>query len=358
MARQRVARSRQAAGRRSGQCRSGSRFCFVGWFIPVFKCTPTPAATEGIRLTRATRSDNLNFMSRFIFAALVSALFADASAAQQVPGRDLLEFPLGLLAEPAALSSRMAGSLWNPASSALDGVGRWQVGFAGLATPQDQGVRLEMVGLEYRASRVLTTSLSFAQASVTDIIRTETDPQSIAGEIPYATTVVSAGAAARRANAAFGITARYRTASLDAERAGVLALDAGAIVDRVAGTPVRLAASSFLFSPSRRKEAATYLAAADLPLFKVDTTLSMRAGYAITHTEGRGGDGYAFGTMRYRQFDASAGLSQSRLFGTTNRRLRLGVGLRYAGYDVALAREDGAAGFGASYQFVLTRTVK
>lgn len=297
-------------------------------------------------------------MSRFIFAALVSALFADTTAAQQVPGRDLLEFPLGLLAEPAALSSRMAGSLWNPASSALDGAGRWQFGFAGLATPQDQGVRLEMIGAEYRASRVITASMSFAQASVTDIIRTETDPQSIAGEIPYGTTVISAGAAARRASAAFGITARYRTASLDAERAGVLALDAGAIVDRVAGTPVRVAASSFLFSPSRRKEAATYLAAADVPLFKIDTTLSTRAGYAITHTEGRGGDGYAFGTLRYRQFDASGGLSQARVFGTTNRRLRLGVGLRYAGYDIALGREDGAAGFGASYQFVLTRTIK
>jgi hypothetical protein len=46
------------------------------------------------------------------------------------------------------------------------------------------------------------------------------------------------------------------------------------------------------------------------------------------------------------------------VFGTTNRRLRLGVGLRYAGYDLALGREDGAAGFGASYQFVLTRTFK
>jgi hypothetical protein len=62
--------------------------------------------------------------------------------------------------------------------------------------------------------------------------------------------------------------------------------------------------------------------------------------------------------MRYRQFDASAGLSQARMFGTTNRRLRLGVGLRYGGYDIALGREDGAAGFGANYQFVLTRTVK
>ena len=297
-------------------------------------------------------------MSRFIFAALASISFVSAATAQQVPGRDLFDFPLGLLAEPAALSSRMAGSLWNPASSALGPAARWEFGFAGLATPQDQGVHLEMIGAEYRVTDRFTANVSFAQASVADIIRTETDPQSLPGEIPYETTVMSAGMAARRGTATLGLTARYRSASLDAAHAGVFALDAGAIVDRLAGTPVRLAASTFLLSPSRRKEAATYMAAADVPVFHRDTTLAMRAGYGVMHTEGRGGDGYAFGTVRYRQFDASAGLSQSRVFGTTNRRLRLGVGLRYAGYDLALGREDGAAGFGASYQFVLTRTIK
>lgn len=313
---------------------------------------------EGIRLTTACPPHNLKFMSRFIFAAMASLCFVSAAAAQQVPGRDLFDFPLGLLAEPAALSSRMAGSLWNPASSALDRASRWEFGFAGLATPQDLGVHLEMIGAEYRMSDRFTANVSFAQAAVSDIIRTETDPQSLPGEIPYETSVTSAGVAARRGNASFGLTARYRAASLDAAHAGVFALDAGGIIDRVAGTPVRVAASTFLFSPSRQKDAATYAAAADLPVFHRDTTLAARAGYGITHTEGRGGDGYLFGTVRYREFDASAGLAQSRAFGSTTRRLRLGVGLRYAGYDLALGREDGAAGFGASYQFVMTRTIK
>ena len=297
-------------------------------------------------------------MSRFIFAALASFCFVGTAPAQQVPGRDLFDFPLGLLAEPAALSSRMPASIWNPAAASLDTVSRWKLGFAGLATPQDQGVRLEMVGGEYRVSSGVTANLSFAQASVTDIIRTETDPQSIPGEIPYQTTLISAGAAARRGNARFGLTARYRSASLDAEHAGVFALDAGAIVNRLAGFPVRLAASTFLLSPSRHKEAASYMAAADVPLFHRDTSLTTRVGYSIMHTEGRGSDHYLFGTVRYRQFDASAGAVQSRIYGATNGRFRLGVGLRYAGYDLALGREDGAAGFGASYQFVLTRMFK
>lgn len=309
-------------------------------------------------MTETCAIPKLKCMSRFIFAGLASICFVGPAAAQQVPGRDLFEFPLGLLAEPAALSNRMAGSIWNPAASSLSGASRWQVGFAGLATPQDQGVRLEMIGGEYRMTNGVTANLSFAQASVTDIIRTETDPQSIPGEIPYETTLISAGAAAHRGRATIGLAGRYRSASLDAEKAGVFALDAGAIVDHLAGTPLRVAASSFLLTPARRKESATFMAAADVPFIHRDTTLAVRAGYAITHTQGRGGDGYAFGTVQYRQFDASAGLSQSRVFGTMNRRLRLGVGLRYAGYDLALGREDGAAGFGASYQFVLTRTFK
>jgi len=56
-------------------------------------------------------------MSRFIFAALGSIVLAGPVAAQQVPGRDLFEFPIGLLAEPAALSAQMTGGLWNPASA-------------------------------------------------------------------------------------------------------------------------------------------------------------------------------------------------------------------------------------------------
>lgn len=322
------------------------------------KSTALLPVAEGIRLTSPGAPPKLKCMSRFIFAALASIGFVSAAVAQQVPGRDLFDFPLGLLAEPAALSTRMSASIWNPAAAALNGTARWQAGFAGLATPQDQGVHLEMIGGEYRVNTALTANVSYAQASVADIIRTETDPQSIPGEIPYQTSLISAGVAARHSNATFGVSARYRSASLDAEHAGVFALDAGAIVDRLAGTPLRVAASTFLLSPSRKKEAATLLAAADVPLLHRDTTLFTRAGYSVMHTDGRGDEGYLFGTVRYRQFDASAGLAQSRVYGSTNRRLRLGVGLRYAGYDVALGREDGAAGFGASYQFVLTRAFK
>ena len=337
---------------------AGSRFCLVGWFIPVPKCTAQCAPAVVIRLTDPLQVDNVKYMSRFIFAALASISLTTPAAAQQVPGRDLLDFPLGLLAESAALSSRMTGGLWNPATSMLSPTARAEFGFAGLTTPQEQGVRLEMIAGSYRVRPALTATVSLAQASVSDILRTETDPESHGGEIRYGTTLLSAGVATTRSNVTLGAAARYRSATIDTQRSGVFALDVGGIVDRIAGTPVRLALSSFLLTPSRSKEAPTYFAAADLPLIRRDSSFVLRGGYSLSRTDGRGREDYAFATTSYRQFDASAGVAETSVFGNRDKRWRLGVGVRYAGYTAAIGREDGAAGIGGSYQFLLTRVIQ
>jgi hypothetical protein len=167
--------------------------------------------------------------------------------------------------------------------------------------------------------------------------------------------VLSAGAATIRGNTSLGLAARYRWGSLDTDHSGAFSLDGGAIVDRVAGTPVRVALSTFLLSPSPSKEDATYLVAADVPVYRRDSTVVVRGGYSRTQTESRGHEDYVFGTSTYRQVDLSAGLAQATIFGHTNRRMRLGFGLHYAGYTVAIGRDDGAAGFPASYQFLFTR---
>ena len=360
---QQVASYRRTAGHESGRCRTGSRFCFKEWFIPVCKCIENRRTAIGIRLTCSVHSDKLKYMSRFIFAALtsiaVTAVVSPSKAnAQRVAGRDLLDFPLGLLAEAPALSTQMAGGLWNPATSALSAATRAEFGFAGLTTPQELGVKLDMLAAAFKLKPNITGSVSVAQASVSDILRTETDPQSIGGEIPYSTTLLSLGAATTWKNVSFGAAARYRWGTADTEHSGAFALDGGVIVDRVANTPIRLAASTFLFNPSSSANEASYFAAADMPVLRLDTTLVVRAGYSIAKTEQRGNEHYAFGTATYRQFDLSTGWSTTTDFGNTSNRWRLGFGLRRAGYKVAIGRESGGAGLGASYQFLLTRAVK
>jgi len=299
---------------------------------------------------------NLKFMSRFIFAAL-GVLWVRGAAAQQVPARDLLDFPLGLSAEAAGLSSRMPAALWNPAATALPRDFRGEFGFAGLATPQDQGVQLEMIGGSYRIRRI-TTALSYVQAGVNDIIRTESDPMSRPGEISYGTTMISAGAAGTWGDVSLGAAARYRRGTLDAGNNTALSIDGGLIVNRIAGTPVRASVSTFLFSPWHNSEATTYLFAADAPVIRRDSTLQLLAGYSWAQTESRGHDQYISANVTYTRFEAGLGILQSTYFGETARRVRLGLGLHYADYKLSLAREEGAGGFGASYQFVFTRSVK
>jgi hypothetical protein len=297
-------------------------------------------------------------MSRFTFAALASLVLAGTAAAQQVPGRDLLEFPIGLLAEPQALSSRMTGGLWNPAAAALEPTLRGTIGFAGLTTPTEQGVELSMLAGAWQVHKGMTASLSLTQASVRDLFRTTTDPQTLGGEIPYGTTLFSLGLAGIRGPVTFGAAARARTARFDAESENAFSVDVGAIADRPFRLPVRVAASTFLLSPSRSKESATYAFAADLPLVSRDSTFSLRGGYAATETEHRGHEDYVFTSARYRSIDASAGVAQNHAYGHSAQRLRLGLGLRYAGYMVAFGREDGAAGIGANYQVIVTRTIR
>ncbi len=300
-------------------------------------------------------------MSRFIFAAITSLLLSSSVAAQsrQVPGRELLEFPLGLLAEAAPLSMQMTGGLWNPATVSLTGTKRAAFGLAGLTTPQEQGVQLEHLGAAYRVRPNLTAAISIASASVSDIFRTMSDPTTgVDPEIPYSTTLLSAIVATTQRRITLGLAGRYRWGSTDTLRSAERTLDAGAIVDSVLGTPLRLAASTFLFTPGGHANGVTYMIAADAPFFSRDSTASLRGGYSIATTRQRGRENYAFLTGSYRLLDLSGGILHSHAFGSVNQRVRLGIGLHRAGYTVAIGREDGAAGIGASYQFVLVRAVK
>jgi hypothetical protein len=299
----------------------------------------------------------LKYMSRFIFAAMGSIILASSVAAQQVPGRDLFEFPLGLLAEPAALSTQMTASLWNPAAGQLPPARRAALGITELYSPQEQGVRLGMVGAAYAVRPNVTATASYASAWVSDLLRTETDPQSLGGEIPYSATLLSLGVSAAQRGVTLGLATRYWSGTSDNDRAGTLALDAGALLDRVVGTPLRVAASTFLFKPGSTNNNASYHLAADVPLFWIDTIAILRAGYALNFMGPRGREGYGFAIGRYRQLDLSAGVARTNAYGSRDLRWRLGCGLHYAGYTVAIGREDGAASLGASYQILFKRVI-
>ena len=289
------------------------------------------------------------------FAAIAAATALSSLEAQQVPGRDLFRFPVGTLAEPAALASAAGGGFWNPATAALAANERYRFAAAALDSPIEQGVTAQLGTGAFRTTRGITVAVSFAQAGVGDIPRTDTDPQSVGDAISYRSNVVSGILAASRGPATAGVAVRRRTGMVEQSNGRATSVDVGAVIDRPAGLPLRAAASSFLLSPSRSLERATGVAAVEgyLPWKERDA----RAGISFQHDEGGGSERFIYASARASMFDLRGGLAQESLYGSTTTRLRLGVGVRHARYLVGIARDDGTNGLGATYQFVLTTVV-
>lgn len=289
-----------------------------------------------------------------IFAALICGGMATAVSAQQVPARDLLDFPIGSIAEPAALASQFSSGLWNPAAVDLPTGERVKLGILALNSPIEQGVAAQLVAGTVALPRATLLTMSMLRATVTDLVRTETDPQSVGAEIPYGTTMFSAGLSRRFGHLAAGFAARLRTGTADYIQRTALSLDGGFVLDSVWRTPVRVAASTFLLSPTPSRERPKLMAAADVPVYHSGALFEARAGLAASVTDRRGGDQYLFGALRYAMLEARGGLARTQAFGTTSDHVRLGLDLHYAHYAVGIAREQEGAGLGAVYQFMLT----
>jgi hypothetical protein len=292
-----------------------------------------------------------------IFGVVTATLGAASLPAQEVPGRDLLLFPIGSLAEPQALATTAGTSFWNPASGVLDDSSRARGTVAALSTPADQGVSLQLLDVAARLPAGVTASLSAVHGTVDGLIRT-TDSPLDGSEVPYGTWVLSAGVSRRQDRVTVGLAARHRTGRVDGLRRGSLGLDAGVIAVGLLGIDARLAASSFLWRPaSSSEERTTYSLAADARAWGADEHHQVRAGYAYGLTESVAREHYLFASGRWDAIEARAGVAEARTFGTETHRLRLGVGLHRARYLVGIAREDGGAGLDAIYQFTLSATL-
>jgi hypothetical protein len=222
-----------------------------------------------------------------------------------------------------------------------------------LSTPIEQAVSAQLGTFAYRVSRVLTAGIQLSQASVADLIRTDTDPQSIGAEIPYRSAILSAVASAAAGGASFGVALRRRSGEEDLASGHATSIDVGGTIERPAGIPIRLAASTFLNSITGKGDRRSALAAAE-GLFPVRAA-DVRAGLAYQRDRDSGSETFAYASARTRTLEVHGGLARHDAYGSTTTRLRLGLGLRYARYLVGVAREEGTAGLGATYQFMLTK---
>ncbi|MBX9927708.1 MAG: hypothetical protein K2X99_02240 [Gemmatimonadaceae bacterium] len=292
-------------------------------------------------------------ITRRAAGALALGLACVPAAAQGVPGRDLLQFPLGLVAEAPALSSLGALGLWNPASVALSAHRRWRYSGGTMTAPVDVGASAQLLTVARRVGEHTTAAFSLVHASVADLSRTESDPQSL-GNIRYGTTMVSAILTRTVGPVTIGAAARRRSGALANAGSATMAGDLGLTTRGFFGRrDLRAGVGSLLAASTTAGERATYSAAADGRVVGVDTTRELRAGWSVSRTVGATSERYPFLSARWQWLEARAGWLHTVAFGRANDRLRAAIAVHRADYAVGVMREESAGGLGATYHFTM-----
>lgn len=297
-------------------------------------------------------------MRRKFLCGLAAFVMASRLSAQTVPARDLWEFPLGAMLEPAALASEPGGGLWNPAASSLSRRERWRVGVASLQASSDQRVDGQLVAAAYRRESGTTFSVTVARTSVGDLTRTETDPQSL-GNVLYSSVLVSLGGAREvLPHLTAGVAVRYREGHADRAVNHALAADLGVVFHDLPVMDARIAVSSFLWRPGREiEDRPAMVAAADIRLMGVRDR-ETRLGYSFNGVNRGAKEHGPFVSWRFDRVDLRGAYLRTTASGRTVSRLRTGVALHYVRYVVGIAREEGASGLGPIYQFTLSSLLR
>ena len=292
------------------------------------------------------------------WGALVLA--ASSANAQSVPGRELLDFPVGALVEAPALATQASGGLYNPAALLLvptaNPGGRIRVALAQLSSPGERGLSGQIASVSYQPRPRWVAALTLARVAVDGIDRTETTPETILGDVLYDAFVISGGGAWRvHRHVVAGAAVRYRLGRADTTHASMAGADAGIVVDGLLGRrDVRLAVSSYLWSPSaERGDRPAVYAAADGRVVGDSAAREGRLGYSYGASRGGGTEMYAYAAGRWRYVEARAGVVRISAFGDEVTRPRFGVGLHYARLSAGVARETGGW-IGPITQFTLS----
>ena len=298
-------------------------------------------------------------MRRAAISSLLVLVAPAAAFAQRVPGRDLLDFPLGTLADAPTLATTTGLGLANPAAIWIPNDHLGRVSLSALQTPAEVGVGIQALAVAVSIPRQIAASLSIVQASVNDIPRTELDPQSQPGDIPYSTALFSVGVARRQESVIAGVMLRYRVGSLDDQRRGAFGVDAGVLADSLLGRPIRAGASTFLWRPANGSDEETaYSGAIDGRVLRGPGSREGRIGYSLTLIERRTVEHYAFAALNEGRWDATAGLLRHASSGEGEWALRIGIGLRHKRYHIGVARDGIRDGIGGIYQFTLTSFIR
>ena len=294
-----------------------------------------------------------------LIGGIASLCWAHGLIAQPVPARDLWEFPLGAVLEPAALASEPGAGLWNPATSALRPGERIRLGVASLSAGAQQGVDGQLLSASFRRRSGTTMGFSVARSSVAGLVRTDSDPQSV-GEISYASLLVSATVAKTLVpHVTAGLAMRWREGRADQEVNTAIAADLGVVVHDLPWRNARVAIASFLWRPGREiEDRPAFVAAVDARVAGESTAREIRLGVSQNNVNRGASERGPFLSGRLDRLEARATIVRASAGASTATRIRSGLAVYYARYVVGLAREEGISGLGPVYQFTLSSILK
>lgn len=296
-------------------------------------------------------------MRHLTFALAVAALGSSVAAAQRVPGRDLLQFPVASLDRPAALGTELADGLGNPASLTNVAGARLRVGAAALQTSEAQAVTAQLLAAAHSLSERIVVGISAARWSVDGIAATGDSPIVSDGNLSYNTAMLSVAAARRNSrHVSVGVALRARTGNVAGTRHTAVAVDAGILADNL-WRDAKVGIASFLWRPAQTEDERTALhVAGDLRVWGSSVLHEARFGLAADFTEPNERLEFLYTSARGGPLTARVGLARTVRWRPGPWRARLGVGLHYEKYIVGVAREDGAEGLGPVYQFTINAT--
>lgn len=282
----------------------------------------------------------------------------EVAAAQPAVVSDLWRIAAGTLVVPAALASDGSAALWTPAAVLAPRGPGVQIAIEAVHSPSEIGVNGGVATLGLRAGKLGTLNLVYGRLGVDGLVRTETSPEAIGGDIAAYAEVLSLGFA-RAISPGFvaGVAARALSGRLDVDSRTQMGVDFGVRYSDSSGVAVGF--STRFFDPTLRaaESAASYNAAAsfrtaDTPLWGTTGTLSLWYGVTWSHGEGMQqlfSAGLALGGVA----ELDMGAAREETADVEVWRSRLGVSLDVGRYKVYLGRDGGVNAFGSTFRFGL-----
>lgn len=280
------------------------------------------------------------------------------AAAQGSIVSDLWRVAAGTLVVPAALADDGSASLWTPATALPPSGATMRGAIEAVHAPSEVGISGGIAMLALRAGQLGTLNFAYGRLGVDGLVRTETSPEAIDGDIAVYAEVLSLGLARELApGLVAGVAARELSGRLDVESQSQVGLDFG--LRYTDSSHVTIGFATRFFDPTLRsaESAASYSGAAsyrmpDRPIWGTSGSLSVRYGVTLSHGEGIQ-HLVSAGLNLGRVFQFDVGAAREETAGVAVWRGRLGVALDVGRYRVYLGRDGGVNDFGATYRFGL-----